>query len=145
MVQDVASWCSTTVGAIKANPGKGIIRPSNTKNTVSWSRPVRPAQIRKRRTAIPTLDLFGATDAQAVSELQWRLGSRPVDSRHCVARDTPRPGKPPAGAVYASGARNDSLLCLHRCPVRCEDCAGEGRHTPGGGPLVGSWAGPPSR
>lgn len=30
--------------------------------------------IKKRRTAIPTLDLFGATDAQAVSELQWRIG-----------------------------------------------------------------------
>ncbi len=68
---------------------------------------------------------------------------RPVDSRHCVARDTPCPGKPPAGAVYASGACNDSLLCLHRCPVRCEDCAGKGRHTPGGGPLVGSWSGLP--
>ncbi len=31
-------------------------------------------QVKKRRTAIPTSELFGATDAKAVSELQWRLG-----------------------------------------------------------------------
>jgi lipopolysaccharide export system permease protein len=31
-------------------------------------------QAKKRRTAIPTSELFGATDAQAVSELQWRIG-----------------------------------------------------------------------
>jgi lipopolysaccharide export system permease protein len=29
---------------------------------------------KKRRTAIPTSELFGATDARAVSELQWRIG-----------------------------------------------------------------------
>lgn len=31
-------------------------------------------KVKKRRTAIPTSELFGATDAKAVSELQWRLG-----------------------------------------------------------------------
>jgi lipopolysaccharide export system permease protein len=31
-------------------------------------------QAKKRRTAIPTSELFGATDARAVSELQWRIG-----------------------------------------------------------------------
>ena len=31
-------------------------------------------QDKKRRTAIPTSELFGATDATAVSELQWRIG-----------------------------------------------------------------------
>jgi lipopolysaccharide export system permease protein len=29
---------------------------------------------KKRRTAIPTSELFGATDAKAVSELHWRVG-----------------------------------------------------------------------
>ena len=31
-------------------------------------------QVKKRRTAIPTLDLVGATDAKAISELHWRIG-----------------------------------------------------------------------
>jgi lipopolysaccharide export system permease protein len=31
-------------------------------------------KVKKRRTAIPTSELLGATDARSVSELQWRIG-----------------------------------------------------------------------
>jgi len=65
-----------------------------------------------------------------------------IDTCYCSAGNTPCSGKSAARTVYASGPRDDSLLCLYSYVVRRQDCVGERFHPSGFGPLVDSWLSP---